>query len=110
MTVTVQPETSVLRVAEMRPWYRSRLGLLSAQLGVGVVIVLIWWMSAHFRWLPPEILPAPLKVFIAFFELAFNPAFWLAFFQTLRAAIVGLGLSIAIGVPVGLVLGMLPPG
>lgn len=109
MTVTVQPETSVLRVAEMRPWYRSRLGLFSAQLGVGVLIILVWWMASHFRWLPPEILPAPLEVFIAFFELAVTSTFWLAFFQTVRAALLGLGLSIAIGVPVGLVLGMLPP-
>lgn len=110
MTVTLRPDTSVLRAAaEPRPWYRTRLGLLSAQLGVGVLIVLVWWLAAHQRWLPPEILPAPLEVFLAFVRMAVDGAFWVTFFQTVRAALLGLGLSIAIGVPVGLVLGMLPP-
>jgi len=109
MTVTVQPETAVLRAVEATPWYQGRLGLLGARLAVGVLLIAVWAIAAHLRLLPPEILPAPLDVLIAIFHLAVDPAFWLSFVVTLRAALISLGLAILIGVPVGLVLGMLPP-
>ncbi|MGO2111829.1 MAG: ABC transporter permease [Pseudoclavibacter sp.] len=98
--------------AELRlrtPWWRRRWVLLGAQLGVGVLIIAVWTLAAHFRWLPPELLPSPLAVAISFGELAVTASFWVAFGQTMTAALAGLGLSVLVGVPIGLALGMLPP-
>ena len=94
MTVTVLPKAAAPSTVEAAPWYRTRLGLIGAQIAVGVFVVAFWAIAAHLDWLPPEILPTPSEVLFAFFELAGTPAFWLAFFQTVRAALTGLGLAI----------------
>ena len=111
MTVmpSAPPRTALVRIAGPgTPWYRTRKGLYLARIAVGVAIVAIWWMAASFRWLPPEILPTPLEVFLAFIELAFTGVFWVNFFQTLGNGMAALGLAIVIGVPLGLVLGLVP--
>lgn len=107
-STTVLRKSTVPSIPTAPPWWRRRWGLVAAQIGVGVLLVAVWAVAAQFRWLPPELLPGPVAVLIAFVELSMTGAFWKAFGQTVLAALSGLGLSIAVAVPLGLVLGMLP--
>jgi len=91
------------------PWYRRRLGLLVGRLVVGVAIVLVWWLAAALDWLPDTLLPSPLAVLLAFVALIGEGAFWLSFLRTLGNGMAALGLAIVVGIPLGLVLGLLPP-
>lgn len=103
------PKTALVRVAQPgTPWYRTRKSLYLARIAVGVAAVAIWWIAAELDLLPPEILPTPLEVFLAWFNLAFEAQFWAAFFQTLGNGMAALGLAIVIGVPLGLLLGLVP--
>ncbi|GGA74544.1 hypothetical protein GCM10011490_26540 [Pseudoclavibacter endophyticus] len=104
-----KPRTATAGLAARPPWWRRRWGLLGARVGVGALILAVWALAAHFRWLPPELLPSPFAVARSFVELAFTLSFWTAFGQTVLAALTGLGLSVLVGVPLGLALGMLPP-
>lgn len=111
MTVmpSAPPKTALVRVPQPgTPWYRTRRGLFLGQLAVGVGIVAFWWVAAELDWLPPELLPAPLEVLEAFVALAFEGQFWANFFQTLGNGMAALGLAIVIGVPLGLLLGLVP--
>lgn len=111
MTVipSTPPRTALVRVPQPgTPWYRTRKGLYLGRIAVGVGIIAIWWIAAELDWLPPELLPTPLEVFLAFIGLAVQGQFWVNFFQTLGNGMGALGLAIIVGVPLGLLLGLVP--
>src|SRR5690554_104986 len=111
MTVmpSAPPKTALVRVPQPgTPWYRTRRGLLLGRIAVGVGLIAFWWIAAELDWLPRELLPSPLEVFEAFVGLIFQPQFWGNFFQTLGNGMGALGLAIVIGVPLGLLLGLVP--
>jgi len=89
-------------------WYDRRIGRLLGRLAVGIIVLLLWWVSAELELMPRAILPTPLSVLLAFIGLLGSSAFWLAVAQTLSAALSGLGLALVVGVPLGLVLGLVP--
>ena len=108
--LSAPPATKAVRVAAPgTPWYRRRLGLLSARIAVGIVLVLLWWLADALDLLPDTLLPSPLAVLLAFFELVGEGEFWIAFLTTLGNGMAALGLAIVVGVPLGLLLGLLPP-
>lgn len=82
--------------------------LLLGQVGVGALIIAVWWAAAHFRWLSAEILPTPDSVVRGLVYLVGTPTFWLAVLHTLSSAVIGLVLAILVAVPIGLVLGLAP--
>lgn len=105
-----RPATRAVRVpGPDTVWYDRRLGRLLGRLAVGVTILVIWWIAAELELMPRAILPTPLSVLFAFIGLLGSGAFWLAVAQTLSAALSGLGLALLVGVPLGLVLGLVPP-
>ena len=71
------------------------------------VLVLLWWVAtaglgSEDRWISPVILPSPLEVFRSFPVLLKERALIQSTAATLKRVLVGFGLAVAIGVPVGI--------
>jgi ABC-type nitrate/sulfonate/bicarbonate transport system permease component len=80
--------------------------------GVGAVgvIVLLWWLAtsglgSEDRWISPVILPSPLEVLRSFPVLVNDRALLQSIAATLKRVLIGFGLAVAIGVPVGILAG-----
>lgn len=106
MSTLLAPDTPRALPAPRRP--RPRRWLFLGQVGVGVVLVGVWWLAAAFAWLPPELLPSPAQVARAAGDLGGTGGFWLNVLDTLVRALISLAAAIVVGVPVGLVLGLVP--
>jgi ABC-type nitrate/sulfonate/bicarbonate transport system permease component len=71
---------------------------------ISVVIVLVaWQLSAP--WINPAFGSYPSQIALAFVDLARSGKLWAAMFESLRPFVVGYGLAIMVGVPLGLVIG-----
>lgn len=69
-----------------------------------VGFVTLWWLASLGQ--PPYILPSPVAVLDAFVRVAFETGeLWLALGQTLVALLIGGALSLAVGVPLGMLMG-----
>ncbi|MFD9283897.1 ABC transporter permease [Streptomyces mirabilis] len=76
------------------------------QLGALVVVVALWALIAAVGVVSSTALPGPRSVAGALGDLAGSGTFWQAVGETLRGAVTGLVVAIALGVPVGLVTGV----
>src|SRR5215210_7648012 len=81
-------------------------------IGVGAmaIVVLVWWLvtsglGSEDRWISPVILPNPLEVVRSFPSLLNDRGLIPSIAATLRRVLVGFGLAVAIGVPLGIVAG-----
>ena len=80
-------------------------------LGAGAValLVLVWWIvtlgAVETRLVSPVILPSPLEVFASFASLLNERALIESIAATLRRVLLGFGLAILVGVPVGIAAG-----
>lgn len=78
-------------------------------LGLGLIGVL-WWMATmgatpEDRWISPVILPAPAEVFGSFPVLLEERALLQSIAATLQRVMLGFGLAVLVGVPLGIVAG-----
>jgi ABC-type nitrate/sulfonate/bicarbonate transport system permease component len=92
-TATALPE-----VSERRPLPRWAITLGS------IVCMLILW-EIFGRQINPVFGSYPSAIAVAFWELAASGQLWSALYDSLRPFLVGYGLAIVIGVPLGLVIG-----
>jgi ABC-type nitrate/sulfonate/bicarbonate transport system permease component len=81
-------------------------------LGAGGValIVLLWVVATHGataeqRWVSPVILPSPMEVAKSFHALWYERALLASIVATLRRVLIGFGLAILVGVPIGIIAG-----
>jgi len=81
-------------------------------LGLGAValIIALWFVatrgaSAEQRWVSPVILPSPLEVIRSFPALWNDRGLHASIIATLRRVLIGFGLAVVIGVPLGIVAG-----
>jgi ABC-type nitrate/sulfonate/bicarbonate transport system permease component len=92
-----------LRIAPPRP-VRHLLGV-----GGVALIVLVWWFvtmgATETRLVSPVVLPSPVEVFSSFTSLLTERALVQSIASTLRRVLLGFGLAIAIGVPLGIAAG-----
>lgn len=85
--------------------------MVSRLLGVGAlaVVLLLWWMatrgSAEARMISPVILPSPAEVAMSLPSLLTERALLQSIAATMRRVLVGFGLAIFIGVPLGVLAG-----
>jgi ABC-type nitrate/sulfonate/bicarbonate transport system permease component len=76
---------------------------------VGVALVL-WWLAtsglgSEERWISPVILPSPVEVAASFPSLLRDRALLQSIAATLQRVLVGFGLAVAVGVPLGIIAG-----
>jgi len=88
----------------------SRMTRRLAGAGGMAFVLLVWWLvtmggSAEERLISPVILPSPLEVFRSFPALLKERALLESIAATLQRVLVGFGLAVTIGVPLGIVAG-----
>src|SRR5918995_4745488 len=99
-----RPSLFSLRVAPP-PLTRRGLGL-----GAVALLVLLWWLAtrgagAEERFISPVILPSPNEVIASFPSLLNERALLQSIAATLKRVLVGFGLAILVGVPLGIAAG-----
>ena len=99
-----KPELLALRISPPR-MTRRLVGVLA----VGV-IVLLWWIAtsglgSEDRWISPVILPSPGEVIRSFPSLFRERALLQSIAATLKRVLVGFGLAVVVGVPLGIAAG-----
>src|SRR6185295_173093 len=78
--------------------------------GAMAYIVLLWWLAtsglgAEDRWISPVILPSPGEVFRSFPVLLNERALLQSIAATLKRVLLGFGLAVIVGVPLGIIAG-----
>ena len=99
-----RPALFALRIAPP-PMTRRLVGA-----GAVAVVVLIWWIAtagigAEERLVSPIILPSPAEVIRSFPSLLNERALLQSIAATLKRVLIGFGLAIAVGVPLGIIAG-----
>src|SRR6478752_2350250 len=99
-----KPQLLALRISPPRMTRR-----LVGALAVGVV-VLIWWIAtsglgSEDRWISPVILPSPGEVIRSFPSLLKERALLQSIAATLKRVLIGFGLAVLVGVPLGIAAG-----
>jgi NitT/TauT family transport system permease protein len=86
--------------------------LTARLLGAATVLLLLffWWLATRgatpeTRWISPVILPSPDEVMRSFHTLWFDRNLVASIVATMRRVLIGFGLAIAVGVPLGIVAG-----
>ena len=104
MAADAKPALLALRLAP--PKLTRRLaGVLAMS-----AVVLLWWLAtlgagAEDRWISPVILPSPGEVFSSFPALLNERALLQSIAATLRRVLLGFGLAVIVGVPLGIIAG-----
>lgn len=70
-----------------------------------IIFLLIWALFSYLKLVNPVLIPTPLAVTVKFAQLFYNGEIWTDLFATLYRLFFGFALSIAIGIPLGLILG-----
>ena len=98
------PSLLTLRLAPSR--------LIRRLIGVGAVVfvVVLWWLAttgtaAENRLISPIILPSPAEVIRSFPSLLNDRALMASIAATLKRVLIGFGLAVVVGVPIGIVAG-----
>lgn len=103
-SVTATPPPA--RPAPARLWERIRGA--SAHLwtaGSVVLLILIWEFAVRLFDIHPLLLPAPSIVGAEFFEISERGLLWAPLAETMKALFVGVGLSLLVGIPLGVIIG-----
>ncbi|MFL6281366.1 MAG: ABC transporter permease [Vicinamibacterales bacterium] len=104
MSADAKRELLALRISPSR-LTRRLVGVLS----VGI-IVLLWWIAttglgSEDRWISPVILPSPAEVIRSFPSLLRERALLQSIAATLKRVLIGFGLAVIVGVPLGILAG-----
>lgn len=95
--------------AELNGYGARALSLFKAMLKTSPFWSLIFWaglweLAGQMQWM--DLLPPLSAIWFAFLELLGQSSFWDAFAMTARTFAIGLGLSVAVGIPIGILMGL----
>lgn len=71
-----------------------------------VALLLCWELGSRTGIIPATTLPAASEVAAKLVDLVLTPAYWAVVWQTVSSALLGVGLTVLIGVPAALAIGM----
>jgi ABC-type nitrate/sulfonate/bicarbonate transport system permease component len=77
------------------------------RIALPILAIALWQLAYHFEWSSRALLPSPRSVWDATVELHRSGELWTNLRSTIEAALVALALSAVIGIPLGIMLGML---
>jgi ABC-type nitrate/sulfonate/bicarbonate transport system permease component len=103
------PAETATSLLDLRQPPSPLAGRLAGVMAIGAVVVL-WWLAtlganAESRWISPVILPSPLEVIRSFPSLLTERALLQSIAATLRRVLVGFGVAVMVGVPLGILAG-----
>lgn len=106
----IMPETppTSRQMRSRTPGAMSALTTLLWQVGVLAAVLLIWQGFSMLGIGRPVVVQSPVKVAGQLFELVVSGVLWPNLWSTMSAVFIALGLSMLVGIPLGLILGMLP--
>lgn len=84
---------------------RSALRLLSPLLAIAAVI-LVWQIVVALQWQPEWVIPSPRAVWDSLGAQAEQDILWQATFGSIKRAIQGFAIALAVAIPIGLALGL----
>ena len=87
------------------PALRSRLVSWAERLGALVIVLLLWTWFAVTKGADANF-PTPLQAVHKLFDLVATSSYWSAVGETLLTAVIGFAIAAAIGIPVGMFIGM----
>ncbi|MFC5500888.1 ABC transporter permease [Lysinimonas soli] len=94
------------RGVRRRHWRPSRGVLLALRLGFIVLVLALWELGVDLGIIPRSAVAAPSQIALALGEVVPTTAFWTAIGLTLLTWGIGLGISVAVAVPLGIVFGI----
>ncbi|WP_234711801.1 ABC transporter permease [Rhizobium rhizogenes] len=103
-----------LTVAADRPVERRVIGLLpilthaAYALPLPLVLLLAWQLSSQYGWLPGQILPAPLVVWVTIVDLWSDGILAEHTLRSLQRVAIGFAIGVSLGLLIGTALGLLP--
>lgn len=83
--------------------------LLLQQIAVALAVLLLWWLGDITHTFNPDVIPPIADVAAGFARITARPEFVPAIVGTLRDALAGVAIATVLAVPLGLIIGMLPP-
>lgn len=100
----------MIRLRRWPAWFRPRLVAVALPAAGVLVFITVWWLSIALLVPETSFLSrfGPNRTFTALLDLIATGQLWPHLLASLRRIVVGLALSIAIGFPLGMAVGMLP--
>jgi NitT/TauT family transport system permease protein len=105
-----------LRSSRTFPLVKSVDPHMVGSVAIPVILVLVWQLASHLRWIDPAMLPSPMECALSWKKWIFGQAggrsldsyngTWLASaLVSIERVIEGFGIACAIGIPVGILIG-----
>jgi ABC-type nitrate/sulfonate/bicarbonate transport system permease component len=87
-------------------WLARRRELLLGLTGI-VFVLLLWQISAWTKFIDPTFSSSPVKAISSLWQQLFGgaPSLWPAIGETMETIGIGMGISLAVGLPLGLIIG-----
>ena len=106
----LETPTAEVRVVKMRGFGPGERSTLPISIGTAVVLVAAWWAASEARLVPHLFLPTPREVFdaaVSFYRDGYaNASMWEHVSASLARILVAAAIAIALGVPIGLFMGL----
>lgn len=93
------------RSGRFMPGLAAVLKTLAVPLIGPLFVVLIWWVAAELNWVSERLLPGPIETFGSLINSLIDGDMMRDAFATLKLTSAALGIAVALGLPVGIVLG-----
>lgn len=100
----LRPTGLTFRASVGTSWSRRIWNRVWPPLTAIVIALAIWQILVVTGWRPDYVLPAPIEVGQAFVGLLVDPQFWAGVNTTLDRAVIGFGISVALGSIIGLAI------
>ncbi|QRZ16165.1 ABC transporter permease (plasmid) [Paracoccus methylovorus] len=91
------------------PAWRGRLAGLASRYGLVAVFLVLWQLSGPLGWVSPAVFPPLDKIFAALWQGLSSGALLDDIGISLQRAGIAFGAAVALGIPLGLLMGQLPP-
>ncbi|MFE4754965.1 ABC transporter permease [Streptomyces mirabilis] len=103
--MTADQSAAVARTIEFARWKGHRARVIVLQITVFAVVLGTWQASVAFGWLDQDSVPSATATIAEMVDQIASAAFWDAVGSTAEAWISGLALSVALAIPLGVLLG-----
>lgn len=103
-------DPTVIKTVRVRSFGVGKQSTWLISMGTGAIMLVLWWMAAKQQWVSRLFLPSPMEVFKLSIDIYHdgyaNASLWEHVSASLSRILVAAGIAIALGVPLGLLMGL----